>query len=115
MLTRHSIYCALLVNVFLNFSVERYHEKLEDAYSRAVDICDLRELFRSICSLLGSEELMEQLNLLFRQRFIIATAMQIYLQGMTNQLIYSLTTRDRETQKQVFQILLDEGMFPCEI
>jgi len=80
--TRHSSFCSLLVNDFLNLSVERCHEKLEDAYNRAVYVCDLRELFRSICGHLGSEEPMEQLNLLFRQRFIIATAMQIYLQGI---------------------------------
>jgi len=107
--TKFSIYCALLVNDFLNFSIERYQKKLEDDYSLAIDICDFHELFQNICSLLGGEELMEQLNLLFRERFLIATAMQIYLQGMTNHLMYALTTRDRETQKYVFQILLDGG------
>lgn len=58
---------------------------------------------------------MERLNLLFRQRFLIVTAMQVYLQSMTNQLMYALTTRDRETQKQVFQIILDGRMFVDEV
>lgn len=52
---------------------------------------------------------MENLNILYCQRFLIANAMDIFLQGMTNQLLYSLTYRDRETSKQVFQLLLDEG------
>jgi hypothetical protein len=45
------------------------------------------------------------------QRFLIGKAMDIFLQGMTNQLLYSLTYRDRETSKQVFQLLLDEAFY----
>jgi len=53
---------------------------------------------------------MEHLNLLFCQRFLIAKATDIFLQGMTNQLLHSLTCRDRETLKQVLQLLLDEAL-----
>ena len=52
---------------------------------------------------------MEQLNLPFCQRFLNIKAMDIFLLGMTNQLLYSLTYRDRETWSQVFQLLLDEA------
>ncbi len=54
---------------------------------------------------------MEHLNLLFCQQFLIVKTMDIFLQGMTNQLLYSLTCRDRETSKQVFQLLLDEAFY----
>jgi hypothetical protein len=35
--------------------------------------------------------------------------MDIFLQEMANQLLHSLTCRDRETLKQVLQLLLDES------
>jgi hypothetical protein len=53
---------------------------------------------------------MEHLNLLFCQRFLIVKAMDIFLQKMANRLLHSLTWRDRETLKQVLQLLLDEAL-----
>lgn len=109
--TKHSIYSALLASDFLNFSAERFQKRIEYDYSMSADFCSLLERFNQICSLLGNEEDMERLNLLFRDRFLIASAIQIYLQGMTTQLMSVLTMRDRETQKWVFHIILEEQLF----
>jgi len=35
-----------------------------------------------------------------------------FLQGMTNDLLYSLACRDAETSRQVFQLVLDGEMKP---
>ena len=103
------MYCSLLNREFMEFAAKQFYSKVEDESISALDICDLHELYAQICSSLGNEEAMEKLNLLFRQRFLIADTMTIFLQAMTNQLLYSLSYRDRETSKQVFQLLLDGG------
>ena len=64
-----------------------------------------------ICEAIGGEKEMEHLNLLFCQQFLITKVMDIFHQGMTNQILYLLTYRDRETSKLVFQLLLDEAFY----
>jgi hypothetical protein len=108
--TKVSIYCSALTSDYLKYAAEQYFEEVENNFKSVLDICDLYGLYVKICGLLGSEEAMESLNLLFQQRFLIATTMAVFLQGMTNQLLYSLTYRDRETSKQVFQLLLDDHL-----
>jgi hypothetical protein len=106
--TKVPIYCSALAGDFLKYSAEKYFDKIKSDSVSVLDICNLCDLYDKICGLLGSEETMENLNLLFQQRFLITTAMAAFLQGMTNQLLYSLTYRDRESSKQIFQLILDE-------
>lgn len=107
--TRLSLYDAMLSYNYMEAVYEQYYTDLVADIREFLDIVDLNDLYNKICEALGGEMEMEQLNLLFCQRFLIAKAMDIFLQGMTNQLLYSLTYRDRETSKQVFQLLLDEA------
>ena len=107
--TQVSMYCVLLNSNFIKVAAEKYYTEVKNDSMAVLDICDLHELYAKICGLLGGEEAMETLNLLFRQRFLITDTMTVFLQATTNQLLYSLTHRDRETSKQVFQLLLDGG------
>ncbi|MPM20457.1 hypothetical protein SDC9_66887 [bioreactor metagenome] len=107
--TRLSLYDAMLSCDYLESAYEQYYTDLVADIREFLDIVDLNDLYNKICEVLGGEKELEQLYLLFCQRFLIAKAMDIFLQGMTNQLLYSLTYRDRETSKQVFQLLLDEA------
>jgi hypothetical protein len=107
--TKASLYCSMLAYDFLKVAAEQYFDVVKGNLIGTLNILDLRDLYVKICELLGSEEAMESLNLLFCQRFLIATTMDVFLQGMTNELLYSLDYRDRETSKQVFQLLLDGG------
>lgn len=106
--TKRAIYCAMLSGELLENAVKLFKEELTDRFREVVDIVDLRDLYRKICAILGSEDEMEKLHLLFRQRFLIATPVAIFMQGAANQLIYSLLHRDRETSRQVFQLILEE-------
>lgn len=72
-----------------------------------LDIVRLRDLYRTICALLGGEDELARLNLLIRQRLLMVTTMSDFLQGLTNDLLYSLTGRDVETGKRVVQIRLE--------
>jgi ribosomal protein L31 len=107
--TRLSLYDAMLSCDYLESAYEQYYTDLVGDIRDFLDIVDLNDLYNKICEALGGEKEMEHLNLLYSQRFLIANAMDIFLQGMTNQLLYSLTYLDRETSKQVFQLLLDEA------
>lgn len=109
--TKLSLYDLMLSGSYLESVYEQYYTDLVDDIKAFLDIVDLNSLYNKICEALGGEKEMEHLNLLFCQRFLIAKAMDIFLQGMTNQLLYSLTYRDRETSKQVLQLLLDESFY----
>lgn len=109
--TKLSLYDAMLSCSYLESIYEQYYTDLVADTRAFLDIVDLNNLYDKICEALGGEKEMEHLNLLFCQRFLIVKAMDIFLQGMINQLLYSLTYRDRETSKQVFQLLLDEAFY----
>jgi len=106
--TRLSLYDVMLSCSYLESVYEQYYSDIVADISAFIDIVDLNSLYNKICEALGGEKEMEHLNLLFCERFLIVKVMDIFLQGMTDQLLYSLTYRDRETSKQVFQLLLDE-------
>lgn len=107
--TELSLYDVMLSCSYLESVYEQYYTDLIADIRAFLDIVDLNDLYKKICEALGGEQEMELLNLLFCQRFLIVKAMDVFLQGMTNQILYSLTYRDRETSKQVFQLLLDEA------
>lgn len=108
--TKQAIYCSMLSGSFLEGAVALFKEELTERFQAVVDLADLRDLHRKICTILGSEDEMEKLHFLFRQRFLIATPVVIFMQGATNQLIYSLLYRDEETSKQAFQLILDGAL-----
>ena len=72
-----------------------------------MDIVRLRELYREIGTLLGDFDPMEQLGESIRASFQITDAAYIFMQSATEVLLYSLTYRDNETSKQVFQLLME--------
>jgi hypothetical protein len=65
-------------------------------------------LYRTLTAILGDEEDLERLNLLLRQRFLLVTPMAGFLQGLTNDLIYYLTSRDIETSRLAVQLWLEK-------
>lgn len=106
--TKVSVYFSVLIERCLDSMCEEYYKRIETNIYTELDVCDFLNLYNRISDMLGGEEAMEKLNLLFRQRFLIVTAMTSFLQGITNELLYSLSYRDRESSKQVFQLLLGE-------
>lgn len=68
----------------------------------------MRDLYRKVSAILGSEEPLEQINLLLRQRFMLVTPMAAFLQGLTNDLLYSLTNRDIETGRRAVQLRFEK-------
>ena len=100
-------YCVALAGDYLEHATQSFAKEQRKAMQPAFDIVCLRDLYRKISATIGGEEQLERLNLLIRQRFLIVTPMAGFLQGLTNDLLYSLVCRDAETSKQVFQLVLD--------
>ena len=94
--TRMNLLYATLADEFLPFAVKHF---LREAESRIGDNCDipkLTDLYRRISEAVG-KTLMETLNLV-----------PVFVQGATNDLLYCLLHRDSETNKQIFQLLMEE-------
>lgn len=106
--TQVNLYFVLLFINYMNEAVSSYIDNLAYECRAVMDVCDLKDLFDGICSALGEEEPMEKLNCLLREQFILVNTMRTFWQGASNQLAYCLAFRDRETSKQIFQ-LLPEG------
>lgn len=105
--TKVNLYCIGLADTFLSYAIPSFMDDGTEAIRREIDMVALHDRFRQIGSILGSENQMEKLNLLIRQRFQVTTAMSGFLQGVTNSLLYALTERDTETNKTVLQLWLD--------
>jgi hypothetical protein len=108
--TKVSLYTAMLSGYYLEFMAEKFYRSQRSNLADVLDIIDFHQLYGRICELLGTEEEMKHINRLFRKCFLLATPMACYLQGMVNGLLYELTTRDRESSKLMFQLLLDRQL-----
>jgi len=50
---------------------------------------------------------MEQLHLLLKQKFVVPSALSSFVQGLNNDLLCRLLTKDIETNKLGFQLPMD--------
>lgn len=66
----------------------------------------LHELFTEISETAG-EERMGALNLALKERFLFAPLAACFAQGFMTDLLSRLAIRDIQTNKQIFQLLLD--------
>jgi hypothetical protein len=102
--TRLNLYCIALAGDYLEYAAGKYRQEQKEILQKTLDIVHLRDLYRKVSTVLGGEDVLEQINLMLRQRFMIVTPMSGFLQGLTNDLLYSLTSRDIETGKRAFQL-----------
>lgn len=104
--TRMNLLYAILSEEFLPFIAKHFMQEVDDKLGAAYDSPKLNDLFNRISEVVG-EPLMETLNLRLKQRFLLTPLVAVFAQGVTNDLLYCLTSRDSETSRQVFQLLLD--------
>lgn len=103
--TKLDLYHIALFRDFVEYATGQFYDRQKEKQRAVYDIVYLRDLYRKIGAIVEDESLMERLNLLLRQRFLIVTPMAAFLQGMTNDLLYSLTSRDVETNFLAIQLL----------
>lgn len=64
----------------------------------------LHELFQMLAEIVGAAKI-KILNEKLKERFIQTHPSAIVAQGMTDELIATLTTRDMETDRMIFQLV----------
>ncbi len=101
-----SLHSVLLADAFMEYAARCYLQEQESMLD-VLDDVKLRELYKKIVHIVD-ENLMEQLNLALKERFFIVPAIAGFMQGLANDLLYSLTYRDSETSKQIFQLIMDD-------
>lgn len=110
--TRHSLYFAALLGDYAEGAAKKYRQELAEHIQTHTnfDAVRLRELRRSVCDLLGCETDMERLEDLFRQGFLSVMPMAGFVQGLSDAMLSVITSRDEETSKLIFQLLLDANL-----
>lgn len=74
-----------------------------------LDTVQLREIYDAIVTHAGSR-LIDRMLVLIKQRFLIAPAVNIYIQAVTNHYLEALLQRDEVSSKQFFQLILDDHL-----
>ena len=95
-----------LVDKYFSYELRCFAQELETELSNAIDLMRLREFYIQLSDIV-EETQMESLNNLLKQRFLIAAPMACYIQGLTNELLYCLLSRDIETDKRGFRLAMD--------
>lgn len=106
---RYTRLCLLLfplADELLAQTTARFVEEQVSNLNGVVDGIRLRELYNQISHLAG-ESMMEELNQRLKQRFLIAPQAAVFAQGLTDDLLCRLISRDHETSRQMFQLLID--------
>jgi len=96
-----------LADEYSSYALQCFTKEQEKELGVAIDIMRLHELYAQLSDIVDEAQI-ESLNCLLKQRFLIATPMACYLQGMTNELLYCLLARDMETDKRGFQLAMDK-------
>lgn len=97
-------------NDFFVNAIEEHKKKCCDRISEEVDIFYIRQLYDEICKRLDRETEMEQLNFIIQKKFLITSSMSIFAQGLSENLMHSLTYRDIETNKPIFVLAYHRSM-----
>lgn len=108
--TKTWLYVTILANAYITASAEAYREEFNTIMDKHLDRGEFNNTYRKITDLLGSEEQLEQLNLLFKARFLAVPAQSAFYHNINNELIEALTPRDPETSLQIFQLLLNHHL-----
>jgi hypothetical protein len=106
---RYTKLCLLLFPIadeLLSQATTNFVKEQVSGLNGVVDEIRLQKLFDQIAHLAG-EAMLEELNAKIRKRFLIAPLAVVFAQGMTDDLLCRLISRDNETSKQMFQLLLD--------
>ena len=108
-LTRHNIYYIALAHILSKHQLPQYHRQTRYLL-KTLDIVRLQELYHEIGMLLGGTEPMEKLGDSIRISFQVTDYAHIFMQRTVETLLYSLTYRDKETSRQVFQLMLEQAL-----
>ena len=100
--------CATVAPEFMVCMAKRHFNSLTEEYNKAMDVVELRHIYRELTYAVGEPDV-DRLNELIKRRFFISMAGDVYLQALTEQYLMELQYRDKETSRQIIQIMLDDA------
>lgn len=112
--TIRALTSAVTFREFSKTAVKVFIEEKSCGVTEKIDNMKQQEWYQAMSVIVGEHQ-MECLNAEIKRTFLIVPALEAYLQGMTNDYMYCLLHRDRETSRQVFQLLLDEKLDSEEV
>lgn len=95
-----------LVDDFFPLVIKEFIKEQKTDMQIVLDDIRIQELYRDISYVVGEEQ-MERFNLLLKQRFMVSPILSTFIQGFNNDVLYHLITQDIETNKQGFQLAVD--------
>lgn len=104
--TRLEFFNVCLTDEYFSLAVDAYYQEVESALDEIYDHLKITTLYRKLAGLVG-EETMEKLNTKLEGRFLLATPVTIFMQSFNSQLLHSLTYRDDESNRQIFQLYME--------
>jgi hypothetical protein len=105
--TKISLYTVLLSGNYIEAMAEQFIRKLKSDLLEELELVRLQKLRGELCDELGDSEEVDRIDRLFRQSFMTVSPMACWLQGITDALMGDLISRDLESSKLNFQLLLD--------
>lgn len=105
--TKVALYFTMLSPDFLTGEVARFLAESERLMREHLDVVEVRQIYDVLCEILEDSAALEELTALFQKTFMEVAPMDGFLQGFVNELLGELIYRDRESSKEVFQLLLD--------
>lgn len=96
-----------LADTYLKYALPAFYKEQERILENEVDTIKMNNLYEKIVLCIGEAE-MQQLNQDIKERFFSVTVISAFLQGFTNDLVYCLITRDFETDRKGFQLLMEQ-------
>ena len=95
-----SVAASIIEQSLSDFTTEIYYHCCKE-----VDVIEFKETENKLINLVG-EEKFEAFQLMLTQHFIVTSFAQFFLQAMIKELSLVLTTRDIETDNEIFRLFL---------
>jgi len=104
------LYYLALADEFTKLSIKEFTQQRFNSLSENADIIVLTTLYEKISEIIGTE-LIDKLNHLLKDRFIISPIILAFAQGLANDLLYTLDFQDEKSGKYTFQFTRElEGL-----
>ena len=92
--------------ILLQLTASFLEEQTEHLH-KTIDIIRLQQLYDQIAYVVG-EASMVKLNEQLCRRFLLSPLALVYAQGLTDDLLFKMISRDAETSKQIFQLFMEQ-------
>ena len=106
--TRFKLYMLFLVDDFTDIFIEKIHNEIDRNFIVNSNSDVIKDNFERISKKVG-EQKMENLNTIIKKKFAMPTIFDIFRRAVGRNLLYYLNSKDQQTSKQNFQLILENS------